>query len=164
MRFSGYPSLRGPHHALGTLALLAACLLPLSSVAAASAQDKEKDKPKPKPISLDRTGGFQIGGKIISDPTNPNMTLSCDHGYMEYFIPSRRRARRASSCGTARARRCGRTGGTLGSLRQGRPAQPAVAAAAGEQVSQTTALGYATNTQLRLRHQHPIEATPPTPN
>lgn len=114
MRFSGYPSLRGPHHALGTLALLAACLLPLSSVAAASAQDKEKDKPKPKPISLDRTGGFQIGGKIISDPTNPNMTLSCDHGYMEYFIPSRRRARRASSCGTARARRCGRTGGTLG--------------------------------------------------
>ena len=40
-----------------------------------------------KPIVLDRSGGFQIGGTIISNPRNPNQTLSCDHGYMEYFIP-----------------------------------------------------------------------------
>ncbi|PVH94032.1 hypothetical protein DM02DRAFT_507652, partial [Periconia macrospinosa] len=44
-----------------------------------------------KPIILDRSGGFQIGGKIIKSPLNPNLTLSCDHGYMEYFIPWRPR-------------------------------------------------------------------------
>ena len=39
------------------------------------------------PIVLDRSGGFQIGGKIIHDPKRPNNTLSCDHGYVEYFMP-----------------------------------------------------------------------------
>jgi hypothetical protein len=47
-----------------------------------------------KPITLSRSGGFQIGGKIITSPYNRNVTLSCDHGYMEYFIPWR--ARRTS--------------------------------------------------------------------
>jgi hypothetical protein len=40
-----------------------------------------------KPIVLDRSGGFQIGGVIKQSPTDPSRTLSCDHGYMEYFIP-----------------------------------------------------------------------------
>jgi hypothetical protein len=40
-----------------------------------------------KPITLSHSGGFQIGGKTITSPSNPNATLSCDHGYMEYFIP-----------------------------------------------------------------------------
>lgn len=40
-----------------------------------------------QPIILDRTGGFPIGGKTITNPKASNMTLSCDHGYMEYFIP-----------------------------------------------------------------------------
>ncbi|KAK2747589.1 hypothetical protein FQN55_004943 [Onygenales sp. PD_40] len=40
-----------------------------------------------RPIMLDRSGGFQIGGKIISNPQAPDQTLSCDHGYAEYFIP-----------------------------------------------------------------------------
>ncbi|KAI1338642.1 hypothetical protein F5Y15DRAFT_123373 [Xylariaceae sp. FL0016] len=40
-----------------------------------------------KPIVLDRSGGFVIGGKVISNPRFPSMTLHCDHGYMEYFIP-----------------------------------------------------------------------------
>lgn len=40
-----------------------------------------------KPIVLDRSGGFQIGGAIITNPNNTNQTLSCDHGYMEYFLP-----------------------------------------------------------------------------
>ncbi|RDL32605.1 Uncharacterized protein BP5553_09061 [Venustampulla echinocandica] len=40
-----------------------------------------------RPIMLDRSGGFQIGGSVISSPKGPNQTLSCDHGYMEYFIP-----------------------------------------------------------------------------
>jgi hypothetical protein len=44
-----------------------------------------------KPIVLDRTGGFNIGGKIVPHPTLPNETLSCDHGYLEYFIPWRPR-------------------------------------------------------------------------
>lgn len=44
-----------------------------------------------QPIVLDRSGGFQIGGRIIHSPFYYNMTLSCDHGYMEYFIPRRPR-------------------------------------------------------------------------
>ncbi|KAH7073990.1 hypothetical protein BKA63DRAFT_45762 [Paraphoma chrysanthemicola] len=47
-----------------------------------------------KPITLLRSGGFQIGGKTITSPFNGNATLSCDHGYVEYFIPWR--ARRTS--------------------------------------------------------------------
>ncbi|ORY15450.1 hypothetical protein BCR34DRAFT_532957 [Clohesyomyces aquaticus] len=43
------------------------------------------------PIVLEKSGGFQIGGKIISHPTFPNRTLSCDHGYVEYFHPWRPR-------------------------------------------------------------------------
>jgi hypothetical protein len=43
------------------------------------------------PIILERSGGFQIGGKTIENPLNPNLTLSCDHGYMEYFFPWRPR-------------------------------------------------------------------------
>ncbi|KAI1264189.1 hypothetical protein F5Y18DRAFT_436981 [Xylariaceae sp. FL1019] len=39
------------------------------------------------PIILDSSGGFNVAGKVIKSPLNPNMTLSCDHGYMEYFIP-----------------------------------------------------------------------------
>jgi hypothetical protein len=39
------------------------------------------------PIILEKSGGFVIGGKIITSPTNANRTLSCDHGYVEYFLP-----------------------------------------------------------------------------
>ncbi|KAJ4370014.1 hypothetical protein N0V83_005778 [Neocucurbitaria cava] len=49
------------------------------------------DSSQQRPITLSNSGGFQIGGKIISNPRNPNQTLSCDHGYMEYFIPWRPR-------------------------------------------------------------------------
>jgi hypothetical protein len=44
-----------------------------------------------KPIMLRQSGGFTIGGKVIQNPLNPNMTLSCDHGYVEYFTPWRPR-------------------------------------------------------------------------
>ena len=48
---------------------------------------------KPRtPIVLEKSGGFQIGGKIISNPSAPNSTLSCDHGYVEYFVPWRPRS------------------------------------------------------------------------
>ncbi len=49
--------------------------------------------PRPyKPIVLESSGGFAIGGTVIHNPQRPNMTLSCDHGYMEYFVPWTRRA------------------------------------------------------------------------
>lgn len=40
-----------------------------------------------KPIVLEQSGGFNIGGKIIENPDDPGQTLTCDHGYTEYFIP-----------------------------------------------------------------------------
>jgi hypothetical protein len=46
--------------------------------------------PKP-PIVLESTGAFEVGGKVIRNPDNPTQTLSCDHGYVEYFIPQNRR-------------------------------------------------------------------------
>ncbi|KAH7117603.1 hypothetical protein B0J11DRAFT_88449 [Dendryphion nanum] len=54
------------------------------------ATSEENVRPR-KPITLERSGGFQIGGKIVQNPRNPNQTLSCDHGYIEYFIPWRPR-------------------------------------------------------------------------
>ncbi|KAF3059962.1 hypothetical protein GL218_04575 [Daldinia childiae] len=44
-----------------------------------------------RPIILEKSGGFTTGGRIIESPIFPNQTLSCDHGYMEYFIPWRSR-------------------------------------------------------------------------
>lgn len=52
-----------------------------------------------KNIVLQGSGGFIIGGykKTIEStnpnvPTNYNRTLSCDHGYVEYFMPAKPRA------------------------------------------------------------------------
>ncbi|KAK4205057.1 hypothetical protein QBC40DRAFT_325645 [Triangularia verruculosa] len=42
---------------------------------------------KEKAIVLANTGGFNIGSKIVSDPRRPGQTITCDHGYFEYFIP-----------------------------------------------------------------------------
>lgn len=42
---------------------------------------------KRKPIVLDSSGGFTVGGSVIASSLNENLTLSCDHGYMEYFLP-----------------------------------------------------------------------------
>jgi hypothetical protein len=64
---------------LGLVRLVLA-LIWIVSASAASA-------PKKAPIMLDRTGGFSIGGRIKPSPNNPDQTLSCDWGYMEYFIP-----------------------------------------------------------------------------
>jgi len=40
-----------------------------------------------KPIVLDSSGGFSIGGSVLVNPENETQTLSCNHGYMEYFLP-----------------------------------------------------------------------------
>jgi hypothetical protein len=58
-----------------------------SQTVAEDADHREPDKP----IMLRQSGGFTIGGKVIQNPVNPNMTLSCDHGYVEYFTPWRPR-------------------------------------------------------------------------
>ncbi|KAI1255097.1 hypothetical protein MGN70_003160 [Eutypa lata] len=66
-------------------------LLPLLVFLAGSIAAPEKRQEPRQPIMLDRSGGFVVGGKTIESPTFPGMTLSCDHGYMEYFIPWRPR-------------------------------------------------------------------------
>ena len=33
-----------------------------------------------------------MGGKVVAKPGDPSQTLSCDHGYVEYFIPAKRRS------------------------------------------------------------------------
>ncbi len=43
------------------------------------------------PIVLDRTGASEVGGKVLTNPADPTQTLSCDHGYVECFIPKRPR-------------------------------------------------------------------------
>ncbi|CAK7224778.1 hypothetical protein SCUCBS95973_005632 [Sporothrix curviconia] len=45
-----------------------------------------------KPIVLESSGGFAVGGTVLHNPQRPNSTLSCDHGYLEYFLPWTRRA------------------------------------------------------------------------
>ncbi|KAK0742040.1 hypothetical protein B0T21DRAFT_433728 [Apiosordaria backusii] len=40
-----------------------------------------------KALVLSHTGGFIIGSKQIADPRVPSRTVTCDHGYFEYFIP-----------------------------------------------------------------------------
>ncbi|KAK4222663.1 fungal fucose-specific lectin-domain-containing protein [Podospora fimiseda] len=59
---------------LSLLSLLLLSFLPLTS--------------STKPILLSKSGGFHVSGKILTNPQNPNQTLHCDHGYLEYFIPS----------------------------------------------------------------------------
>lgn len=70
------------------LPLGAALLFAFTSGAAAHGNGNGKS---PKPIVLEKSGGFVIGGKVIVSPSNPNRTLSCDHGYVEYFIPAKPR-------------------------------------------------------------------------
>ncbi|KAH8676441.1 hypothetical protein BGZ60DRAFT_556017 [Tricladium varicosporioides] len=63
----------------------------LSSIATlllfASTLTTATDLSRKKPIVLESSGGFEIGGKTITDPNNSSRTLSCDHGYIEYFTP-----------------------------------------------------------------------------
>jgi len=51
----------------------------------------EEGRKKP-PIVLESTGAYEVGGKVVAKPGDPSQTLSCDHGYVEYFIPAKRRS------------------------------------------------------------------------
>jgi hypothetical protein len=53
---------------------------------------EEARKPPRPPIVLESTGAYEVGGKVIAKPGDPSQTLSCDHGYVEYFIPAKRRS------------------------------------------------------------------------
>jgi hypothetical protein len=53
---------------------------------------EEARKPSKPPIILESTGAYEVGGKVIAQPGDPSQTLSCDHGYVEYFIPAKRRS------------------------------------------------------------------------
>ncbi|KAI2470442.1 hypothetical protein F4781DRAFT_180281 [Annulohypoxylon bovei var. microspora] len=70
-----------------TLVALFALLVP---AVAGMAQDSRGVRKRP--IILNKSGGFVVGGNVIESPIFPNFTLSCDHGYMEYFIPWRPRS------------------------------------------------------------------------
>ncbi|KAI1478956.1 hypothetical protein K445DRAFT_348261 [Daldinia sp. EC12] len=70
-----------------TLSLLG--LLLLSSASGAAHEKRQYERRRP--IVLEKSGGFVAGGRTINSPIFPNWTLSCDHGYMEYFIPWRPR-------------------------------------------------------------------------
>ena len=69
---------------------LAAALLFAGLSNAAFAEEGRKS-PKP-PIVLESTGAYEVGGKVIAKPGDPSQTHSCDHGYVEYFIPAKRRS------------------------------------------------------------------------
>jgi len=60
-----------------------AAVLTVAAATGASAQSSGREPP----IVIEKSGGFQIGGKIIENPDNPKQHLSCDHGYVEYFQP-----------------------------------------------------------------------------
>ena len=53
---------------------------------------QEARKPPKPPIVLESTGAYEVGGKVIAKPGDASQTLSCDHGYVEYFIPAKRRS------------------------------------------------------------------------
>ncbi len=67
----------------GCRSLAALVLVAVTSTGALAHDNDRKD-----PIVLSNSGGFIIGGqhKVINEAV-PNRTLSCDHGYVEYFIP-----------------------------------------------------------------------------
>jgi hypothetical protein len=62
-----------------------AALLLVSATSGALAHDNDRKDP----IVLESSGGFIIGGKHLAglDAAHPYRTLSCDHGYVEYFMP-----------------------------------------------------------------------------
>ncbi|KAH8693489.1 hypothetical protein GQ44DRAFT_753936 [Phaeosphaeriaceae sp. PMI808] len=59
-------------------------------LATVSATFADENARPTKPIILEKSGGFSIGGKVLKHPVT-NQSLSCDHGYLEYFIPWRPR-------------------------------------------------------------------------
>lgn len=67
-----------------------ALALSLSAVIAFTSEAAAKGvSDTPGPIMIERQGSFQAGGKVIGDAEQG--TLHCDHGFVEYQIPSHAR-------------------------------------------------------------------------
>jgi hypothetical protein len=67
--------------ALGKYGFVAALLVGALASAAGIEQ-------RQRPIVLAGSGGFVIGGRTIANPADSNQHISCDHGYIEYFLPA----------------------------------------------------------------------------
>ena len=72
---------------LGKYRALAALLLAATAGGALARDHDNQSQRREQPIVLAKSGGFVIGGKVVENPKNPEQHISCDHGYMEYFIP-----------------------------------------------------------------------------
>lgn len=73
--------------------LLLLAVMATGVVADSSPPPSPSSSPRPyKPIMLESSGGFAVGGVVLENPQRANSTLSCDHGYLEYFLPWTRRA------------------------------------------------------------------------
>lgn len=57
------------------------------TVGSGASAGKAADQRHRNPIVLEKSGGFVIGGKVVQNPQDPSQHLSCDHGYVEYFLP-----------------------------------------------------------------------------
>src|SRR5262245_19724966 len=78
---------RESSHSKGRRTLAAALLL--AGLGQTAFAEEARKKP---PIVLESTGAYEVGGRLLAKPGDPNQTLSCDHGYVEYFIPAKRRS------------------------------------------------------------------------
>ena len=81
---------RSPLKGWKQLQPLAAALL-LAGLSKTAFAEEARKPPKPL-IILESTGAYEVGGKVVARPGDPSQTLSCDHGYVEYFIPAKRRS------------------------------------------------------------------------
>jgi hypothetical protein len=66
---------------------LLAIPLTLASGCGTGAEITAAPQARQSPIVLAQSGGFVIGGRTIQNPDDPAQHLSCDHGYVEYFLP-----------------------------------------------------------------------------
>jgi hypothetical protein len=64
---------------------LVATILLVAAGSTLAAQDNRDRQP---PIVLEKSGGFIVGGKTTENPADPTRHFTCDHGYVEYFIPA----------------------------------------------------------------------------
>lgn len=71
---------------------LPAAALLLAAVASGGAWAQGSGHATKAPMVINEMGSFRAGGKELTDPTNPNKTLSCDHGHVDYQVPHKPRA------------------------------------------------------------------------
>ncbi len=68
--------------------LAAAAAMAMVATAYVTAQGQRQGASAP--ITIQKQGSFAVGGKILGDPDA--RSLHCDHGYVDYQIPTNNRA------------------------------------------------------------------------